>query len=207
MNGWSMRKLIRTVSLLSMFAMLCALRQWYALLLFFSLGIVLTLMFRRRIYCGYFCPLGTVSDISSNNNRKSLKVPVYLKYVVYTAFWGYIAYNVVLNIDNTQLLWFRMFRFAILIMAGALVLQVFFKNRTWCTGLCPMGKILSVISRHDAKGPVVEADKCTSCGLCTAACPLEEELAPPYNAKINTSYCLQCNKCITTCKSGAIVVK
>ena len=47
-------------------------------------------------------------------------------------------------------------------------------------------------------------DKCTACGTCKEACPVEaiSEGAPCY--KISADTCIDCGSCMDSCPTGAI---
>lgn len=202
-----MKKVLNYTSLIVIFTLMCVFRLWYGILLFFSLGILLSLIFKNRIYCGYLCPMGALSDIFGSDNSKKLGIPGYLKYTLQIFFWSYIIYVVYMYFNSPSALWLRMFRFSVAIMSAGLILQVFFKNRTWCTTLCPVGKILSAVSKPDAKGPTVEMNKCVYCVECTSVCPLDREETVPLKHKVDTKKCLQCTRCKAACKYGAISFK
>jgi len=53
---------------------------------------------------------------------------------------------------------------------------------------------------------VVNADYCSSCGVCVAICPYQ---APGFNeksgtAEINPVLCKGCGLCVASCRSGAL---
>lgn len=75
-------------------------------------------------------------------------------------------------------------------------------GRTWCNTVCPVGTFLGLISRFSIFAPVIDTQKCRSCGLCGKQCK-----ASCINMKeheIDYSRCVACMDCIDTCKDGAI---
>ncbi len=50
---------------------------------------------------------------------------------------------------------------------------------------------------------MIEADKCSSCGLCTDVCPAEA-ISPIGIYKINPERCTDCGLCQESCPSLAI---
>jgi|GEM_PF-4486040 len=132
-----------------MFFLMCGLRMWFAIFLYFIFGITLTIITKKRTYCANFCPLGALSDaFSSKENKKFLKLPKSIQYLTFIVFFLYIFFILYYNWGNTFLLWAELFKFILFIVFIALTLQVFYKNRTWCTTLCPMGKIYKGIIKY-----------------------------------------------------------
>ena len=75
-------------------------------------------------------------------------------------------------------------------------------GRTWCNTICPVGTVLGFLSRFSIFAPVIDTEKCRSCGLCEKQCK-----ASCINIKehqIDYSRCVVCMDCIDTCKDGAI---
>ena len=75
-------------------------------------------------------------------------------------------------------------------------------GRTWCNTICPVGTVLGFFSKFSLFAPVIDTEKCRSCGLCEKQCK-----AACINMKehqIDYSRCVACMDCIDTCKDGAI---
>jgi len=75
-------------------------------------------------------------------------------------------------------------------------------GRTWCNTICPVGTVLGFFSKFSLFAPVIDTQKCRSCGLCGKQCK-----ASCINMKeheIDYSRCVACMDCIDTCKDGAI---
>lgn len=75
-------------------------------------------------------------------------------------------------------------------------------GRTYCNTICPVGTLLSFISRFAWLKPTIDTAKCNGCGLCErnckASCIHSKEHAIDY------SRCVACMDCINKCKRGAI---
>ncbi len=88
---------------------------------------------------------------------------------------------------------------ATLLIVGLLAWK---NGRTWCNTVCPVGTFLGFFSRFSIFAPVIDTEKCRSCGLCGKQCK-----ASCINMKeheIDYSRCVACMDCIDTCKDGAI---
>ena len=75
-------------------------------------------------------------------------------------------------------------------------------GRTWCNTICPVGTVLGFFSRFSLFAPVIDTEKCRSCGLCEKQC--KASCINMNEHKIDYSRCVTCMDCIDTCKDGAI---
>ena len=75
-------------------------------------------------------------------------------------------------------------------------------GRTYCNTICPVGTILSFISRFSFLKIRFDADKCKNCSMCSKNCK-----AACIDYKTHTvdySRCVVCGNCISICKFGAL---
>ena len=75
-------------------------------------------------------------------------------------------------------------------------------GRTYCNTVCPVGTLLSLVSRFSLFKISFNADKCKNCSLCTKNCK-----AACIDYKTHTvdhSRCVVCGDCIAKCKFGAL---
>jgi polyferredoxin len=199
------RRTVQITSLALMFFFMCILRLWYSIFIFIGAGIIMTLVLRRRTYCGAYCPMGTLVEMMDQQKEKGLKGR-YLWLPVFLLFFGSIAYILITYQGYDQAIWYYLLRLVVFIATFSILIQLAYKKRTWCTRLCPVGILLSAVSKRDAEGPAVNLEKCISCHDCTRACPLSAELAPPNVKKVDAKYCLQCYACEVACQHEAIFV-
>lgn len=75
-------------------------------------------------------------------------------------------------------------------------------GRTYCNSVCPVGTFLGLLSRFAWMKPVIDTDKCNSCGLCERNCKASCINSKGHN--IDYSRCVACMNCIDKCKRGAI---
>lgn len=98
---------------------------------------------------------------------------------------------------------------ALLITAGATLALVFVfawvGGRDYCNMICPVGSVLSLVSRFSLFRPVIDTDKCVSCGACESRC--KASCIDGKGHLIDGSRCVDCFDCIGNCKKGAIQYK
>lgn len=75
-------------------------------------------------------------------------------------------------------------------------------GRTYCNTVCPVGTVLGFLSKFSLFRPVINHEKCKSCGLCAKRC--KASCIDFKNEKIDYSRCVTCFNCIGNCKQGAI---
>lgn len=75
-------------------------------------------------------------------------------------------------------------------------------GRTWCNTVCPVGTILGWLARFSLLKPVINLDKCTSCGACARGC--KASCIDAKNHSIDYSRCVACMDCLGRCSTGAI---
>lgn len=93
--------------------------------------------------------------------------------------------------------------FAIAISTFIVIFILAWRNgRTYCNTICPVGTVLGFISKYSIFKPVIDIEKCNSCGLCAKNC--KASCIDPKKHKIDYSRCVNCMNCIDKCHKGAI---
>lgn len=147
-----------------------------AALLLFIVVIAATLIF-GRFYCSVICPFGILQEFAAllfknkGGNGKNLPVKYFIAAVTFGVLIGgsslFVRY-----IDP-----YTMFGSAVslsvvgLIFTLAVLAVVFFKNRYFCTNICPVGAVLGLISKFSLNKIYINKEACLSCGLCAKNCP------------------------------------
>lgn len=198
------RRVVQIFFLALMFVMMCMLRLWFAVLFFMAAGILAVLVQRKRSYCGYICPMGALAELTGQGSGKQLALPKAIRVFAFVLFFSVLSLILITRWGQTQALWQSFLQFAVSIAIFTILIQFRYKNRTWCTSLCPIGTIQGVVSSSTAASPVVDPERCTGCGACTSACPLPQEMAPPNVSKVDPGKCLQCQACLKACQFQAI---
>lgn len=168
--------------------------------------IILTLLF-GRFYCSTICPFGILQEAAALALRKKNKsIPNYpAKYFIAAIVFGILAggSTIALRYLEPYTLFGSGITASILGISAiaAVLLIVFFKNRFFCTNICPVGTILGFLSKISLN-KIYITDDCVSCGMCEKSCP-----AGCINSKektVDNETCVKCLKCLGVCRKNAI---
>jgi polyferredoxin len=190
-------------------------------------AIVAVSLFLKKGFCGWICPVGTVSQyfwmagekIFGRNLRmkKYADVPVRsLKYILMALFLVLIGLTMAPNMlvlfflsDYYKTADVRTMKFftemsqtafwSLLFIGGfSLLLKNF-----WCRYLCPYGALLGLLSSCSPVKIRRNEEKCVHCGACTKNCPT---LLPVETKEVVSSpECFGCMTCVSHCPSkGAL---
>lgn len=78
-------------------------------------------------------------------------------------------------------------------------------GRTYCNTICPVGTVLSFLSRFSLFKIQFDEEKCRNCSLCTKNC--KASCIDFKNHHVDYSRCVVCGDCIESCKFGALKYK
>jgi len=169
-----------------------------------------------RVFCGYSCPVGTVSEIlgklvvikrKRRDKVKYKKFFFYGKYIFLIAsFLIIIVFNnprwaipirigdffnsIKLTIEHANSLWIVRTIF----IAGAIGTSLFL-SRIWCRYLCPAGGMLEIIKGFSIFKYFMTSD-CNNCNECSKVCTMETR-----PSELN---CTNCGECKDVCPVNAI---
>ena len=88
---------------------------------------------------------------------------------------------------------------AILIILAILAYR---NGRTYCNTICPVGTLLSFLSRYSFLRIHFDVEKCKNCSLCSKNC---KAACIDYKTHtVDTTRCVVCGNCIESCKFGAL---
>ncbi len=94
----------------------------------------------------------------------------------------------------------------VIILLFVLMLTLFIP-RAWCRWFCPTGLIMGRLAKYSLIGIAKDPIKCTDCGKCEAACPMDVDIEGSEEDRIRSPHCIMCFDCIAACEPGAIKLK
>ncbi len=77
-----------------------------------------------------------------------------------------------------------------------------FGGRIFCNSLCPVGAMLSLLSRFSLFRLVVGENSCSRCGLCAGKC--KTGCIDAKKREIDFERCVMCLNCTSVCKFGSV---
>ncbi|CRK81937.1 4Fe-4S binding protein [Neobacillus massiliamazoniensis] len=175
----------------------------------------------RKSFCGWICPVGTVSEwtgmLGKKIFKKNFEIPRWLvwcltplKYLLLLFFIKIIVidmptfmakdflnepYNKIADVK--MLLFFLNFGgFTLKVILVLFVLSLFFKN-FWCRFLCPYGALIGLGSIFRITKVHRNEATCTNCEMCTKACP--QRIKVHEKEVVATPDCTACMSCVEAC--------
>ncbi|HTM26070.1 MAG TPA: 4Fe-4S binding protein [Vicinamibacterales bacterium] len=183
----------------------------------------------RKAFCGWICPVGTISEWLWQTGRLVLKGPFVpprwldlglrsLKYILLALFLYVVIVMPVPEIraflgspygmvaDVKMLDFFRhMGEATAIVLAALAVLSLVVKN-TWCRYLCPYGALMGLIALASPTRITRSADACIDCAKCAKACPAG--LPVDVLLTVRSAECTACLSCVAVCPAaGALDLK
>ncbi len=182
---------------------------------FYILGaVLLSALLLRRVFCGYACPIGAISEWLQKGAEKlgikSVRVPrrldgflsllkypilVVILYLTWAAgeliFRGFDPCYALLSRHGVDI------TFWAYVAAGGIALFSLLITVPFCRWLCPLAAVLNPFSRFGAAKVKRNEEHCTSCRNCAKACPM----AIPVNLvrTVNHARCTSCLDCVDAC--------
>ena len=180
----------------------------------------------RKSFCGWLCPVGTVSEylwtIGRRVFRRNWHLPRWvdlgmrsLKYILLALFVYVVLsmsveglldfmegpYGVVADVK--MLNFFRYLSVTSAVTLGIIVLASFFIQNFWCRYLCPYGALMGLVSLASPLRIRRDPERCIDCAKCAKACP--SGLAVDRLITIRSAECTACMHCVATCPAdGAL---
>ena len=182
----------------------------------------------RKSFCGWLCPVGTLSEYLWRLGRRTFGRNYHLprrldiglrslKYILLALFLFAVvsmpvpAIRAFLEgpygmVDDVKMLNF--FRF--LGLTGGLVVMLLvvgsvFVENLWCRYLCPYGAMMGLAALASPLRIRRETSLCIDCGKCTKACP--SALPVDQLITIQSAECTACLQCVAVCPAaGALIM-
>lgn len=189
--------------------------------------LVITILF-GRYFCGYACAFGSLGDwvfgisaaVQKKFRKKVFKLPVtiiaklqYVKYAVLLVILGMCVggrYSMIGKYDPWEVFAsiragnFSMERSSVwaIVLLIVIIMGMCFVERFFCSFLCPMGAIFSIMPILPFATFNRDKEKCAKgCTLCVKTCPAALSLGEE-NSKYGD--CFQCGRCSIKCPKKSI---
>lgn len=171
-------------------------------------GIIIFTMFFGRFYCSIVCPFGILQEFAAllfkkkDAEQKNLPFKYFIAALTIGALFGGCALLIRYIDPYTMFISAISFSIIGLVFVFIILALVFFKNRYFCTNICPVGAILGLLSKVSLNKVYIDKENCVSCGKCAKSCP--SGCIDFKEKNIENETCIKCLKCIDECKKGAI---
>ena len=113
---------------------------------------------------------------------------------------GFVIYHYINAFDLFNLD-FEMFSILLTIVIALLVSFTIY--RPFCQFICPFGLVSWIAERFSIFRVRIDKEKCTQCGACINACPLEAAKGRVNRKKLPAD-CFSCARCLNTCPTDAL---
>lgn len=198
-----------------------------AAMVIFGFAMVTSFLFSKS-FCGWFCPVGTLSEWIYSLGRftkRSFVLPKWIdfplrgiKYLLLGFFIWIISRMTASDIgsfldsfyyktSDVRMLYFftHMSGITATFLAVSAVLSLFIRN-VWCRYLCPYGALTGLFGLISPTRITRHAVTCISCGKCTAACP--NRLEVEAENQVVSPECSGCMRCVNACPvDGTLTLK
>ena len=173
----------------------------------------------RKSFCGWLCPVGTVSEYLWRLGRRIFRLPRALdiamrslKYILLALFLYAVASMSVEAIrsflegpyglvDDVKMLnFFRFLGAGGLAVVAFLVVASLLVQNFWCRYLCPYGALLGTVSLFSPLRIRRDPALCIDCGKCARACPAS--LPVDRLVSIRSAECTGCLECVSACPAA-----
>ena len=177
-------------------------------------GVVLMTLLLRRAFCGYVCPVGTVSEWfaraaarlglrrrnvpeTADRMLSLLKYPLLVVILFFTyrtaelVLRGYDpCYALISRHGKDITLWAYIISAAILIVSLVVMMP-------FCRWLCPLAAVLNPFSRFGLARVHRDQDACVGCSECASSCPMG--IPVDRVQAVTHARCLACLECVDAC--------
>jgi len=185
-----------------------------AFLFFIALAVV-----GNKLICGWACPFGALQELIYSipilKRIKQRKLPFVLTNTIRAALFaamllflfgiigerkGTIIYHYLnpFNLFNLDFETVSIMLTVILALSGSFIVY-----RPFCQFICPFGLISWIAERFSIIRVRITKGKCTECGVCIKACPLEAAKGRVYSKRLPAD-CFSCARCLNVCPVDAI---
>ena len=194
--------------------------ELYLVLIFslaLTLGFLLITMLLGRVWCGWFCPQTTLTDLAEwfaarfglRGKGKPRKIGIAQALILQ------LAYLLLAFLVSANLLWYFIeplnffsklisgqLHYAtwicLLLVTLVIYLDLALVRRLMCRDFCPYGRFQTVLADQSTLTlhlPPAELARCIECGSCVRTCPMAIDIRRGYQVE-----CINCGRCLDACR-------
>ncbi len=190
-----------------------------AAMFLFIAFLTMSVLFRKS-FCGWLCPVGTLSEylwkLGRDTFKRNFRLPNWLdiglrslKYILMGLFLYAVVsmsaralaeflespYGVVADVK--MLNFFRYMGTTAAVTVGVLVIASIFVQNFWCRYLCPYGALMGLASMLSPLRIRRRVETCIDCAKCARVCP--SRLPVDQLVQIRSAECIGCLECVAVC--------
>lgn len=182
-----------------------------------------TLLFGRRFQCSTIClfngfaaevfePAIPLTGRKRKPKQSTLEVLNVLRWVFlavalfFISYWSLFLIGVTLPGDITFVTKLASYKYLACELLMALFFWIAFCGRGYCF-YCPLGTVLSLMSKISNQRIVTNNSKCIQCGKCNDACPMSIEIkaCAAISSDVKDMRCVGCGRCVDTCPTHTLI--
>lgn len=180
-------------------------------------------LIRGRVFCGWVCPVGLVSELVDwiagklKIKRVETPMPRYAKVIVaavalvLSAITGVAAFEVINPISAINKALVLGSSVGVWVLAAIVVVELLWTRRVWCRSICPLGGFYEVLGKVGLVNVRMEHEKCTQCGLCKRKCLADpailDDVIAGTDCIVRAGDCMACGSCVEACPTKALAMK
>ncbi len=173
-----------------------------------------------RVFCSWVCPISFFLELFDAlrlrlfRRRHLANRLIFAKKILWFVLIAEIVLSMVLGAplfvflsppglvgrEIMMLVFFKSFALEGLLLASILFLELL-TRRLFCRTFCPLGGMLAFLGRYRRLRIHHTKDDCTSCGMCSKACPMG---LLPEQGEGTSAYCWNCGECVDACRMQAL---
>jgi polyferredoxin len=188
--------------------------------IFILLALIVVSLFLKKAFCGWLCPIGTISEslwkVGEKIFGRNLKLPKWLDYPLRTLKY-FLLFFFIYSILQMNVQTIKEFIYSPYNKVADIKMYLFFANITsftlwtlliftglsvviknfWCRYLCPYGALLGALSLLSPLKVTRNKSSCIDCELCTKVCP--SSIKVHTSNRVISDECMSCYACVEKC--------
>ena len=173
----------------------------------------------NKMICGWACPFGAFQELlyilPILRRIKQKKLPFILTNTIRAGLFltmllflfgiiggrkGFVIYHYInpFNLFNLDFESLSILLTVTIALGGSFIIY-----RPFCQLICPFGFVSWIVERFSIFRVQIDKNKCTQCGACIKACPLDAAKGKVEGKRL-TADCFSCARCLNVCPVDAI---